>query len=52
MFLIAKVASVGIFGLSLIISIANSLIESTIAENSLSFFLGLFSGTSLTFAVI
>ena len=29
-FLIAKVASVGIFGLSLIISIAKSLIDSTI----------------------
>ena len=32
--LIAKVASVGIFGLSLIIWIANSLIDSTIALNS------------------
>ena len=45
-FFIAKVASDGIFGLSLIIVIAKSLIESTIAENSVSCLLGLFSSTS------
>ena len=47
----AKVASVGIFGLSLIISIANSFIDSTIVVNSVSTFPGLFSGTSLIVAV-
>ena len=42
-FFIANVASVGMFGLSLMISIANSLIESAMALNSVSFFAGLFS---------
>ena len=36
-FFIAKEASLGMFGLSFIISKANSLIESIIAENSLFF---------------
>ena len=50
MFLIAKVASVGIFGLSLIIWIAKSLIDSTIALNSTSLLSGRSSGTSLIVA--
>lgn len=37
MFLIAKVASEGMFGLSFIISIAKSFIDSIIVENSSSF---------------
>ena len=49
-FLIAKVASVGMFGLSVIICIANSLTESIIAENSLSFLAGRASLTSLIVA--
>ena len=51
-FLIAKVASLGKLGLSWIILTANSLSESIIALNSVSFFLGRFSGTSFTVAVI
>ena len=49
-FFIAKEASLGIFGLSLIISSAKSLIESIIAENSLFFTAGLASGKSLIVA--
>ena len=47
---IANEASLGIFGLCFIILSANSLIESTIAENSSFSFSGLASGTSLIVA--
>jgi len=50
-FFMAKVASEGIFGLSFMISIANSLIESTMVLNSSSFASGRFSTTSLIVAL-
>ena len=50
-FLIAKLASEGIFGLSFIISKDNSLIESIIALNSSFSFAGLASGISDIVAV-
>jgi hypothetical protein len=43
----ANVASVGMFGLSFIIWIANSFMDSRIAKNSVSVCSGLFSGKSL-----
>ena len=51
MFLIAKVASDGMFGLSLMISIAKSLIDSIIVINSSSFFFGRTSFTSFILAL-
>ena len=51
MFFMAKVASEGIFGLSFIISIDISLIDSIIVANSSSFFFGRISFTSLIFAL-
>jgi hypothetical protein len=47
----ANVASVGMFGLSFIIWIANSFMDSRIAKNSVSVCSGLFSGKSLILAV-
>jgi hypothetical protein len=46
-FLIANVASVGMFGLSFYNWIANSFMDSRIAKNSVSVCSGLFSGKSL-----
>ncbi len=51
-FFIANVASEGIFGLSLMICIANSFTESKIAVNSESFSSGRSSVTSLIVAVM
>ena len=51
MFLIAKVASEGMFGLSFMISIAKSLIDSIIVKNSSSFFFGRTSFTSFILAL-
>ena len=50
-FLIAKVASEGIFGLSFMISMAKSFIDSIIVENSSSFFFGRTSFTSFILAL-
>ena len=46
MFLIAKEASLGILGFSLMIWSAKSLIESIVAENSLSLISGISSATA------
>ena len=52
MFFMANVASLGMLGLSFMIWIANSFIESIIAKNSVSCFPGRFSETSSILALI